>query len=204
MLNIHQRNKQTKQHKRKKDMKKYIAMACCAIAFGFSAFAADTQYKVYDVQMTLKTTKAGGQTQTSCGDTYTWRTKGSRKVKGVIAGCGCIAAAGDPSCDNFQIYFWDETTKTQLTNFTYTTVIAQRIGKKGEQVEHYVTFEVTDPDGEKFVLALVGLGSYKESKKGENYDTISVSGNVTGVMDAPYKTTLGSCSACSSTPDTTD
>lgn len=185
-------------------MKKIIAMACCALAFGFVAVAADTQYKVYDVTMTLKTTKAGGQTTTSCGDTYTWRTKGTRKIQGVIAGCGCIAAAGDPSCDNFQIYFWDTTTKTQLTNFTYTTEILQRIGKNGEQVEQFVTFVVADPDGEKFELTLVGLGTYKASKAGAEFDTMNASGSVTGLMDAPYKFTAGSCSACSSTPDTID
>ena len=185
-------------------MKKLIAMACCALAFGFVAVAAETQYKVYDVKLTLKTTKAGGQTSTSCGDTYTWRTKGTRKVEGVIAGCGCVAMAGDPSCDNFQIYFWDATTKTQLTNFTYTTEILQRIGKKGEQVEQLVTFVVTDPDGEKFELQLAGLGTYKESKKDAVYDTVSVNGGVTGIVDAPYKTTLGSCSACAVTPDTVD
>ena len=38
-------------------MKKLIAMACCALAFGFGAVAAETQYKVYDVTMSLKTTK---------------------------------------------------------------------------------------------------------------------------------------------------
>lgn len=185
-------------------MKKLIAMACCALAFGFGAVAAETQYKVYDVTMTLKTTKAGGQTSTSCGDTYTWRTKGTRKVQGVIAGCGCIAAAGDPSCSNFQIYFWDATSKTQLTNFTYTTELLQRIGKKGEQVEQFVTFVVTDPDGEKFELQLAGLGTYKASKVDAKYDTMTASGSVTGVMDAPYNVTLGSCSACSVTPDTVD
>ena len=190
--------------KRNKEMKKIIAMACCALAFGFGAFAADTQYKVYDVTMTLKTTKAGGQTSTSCGDTYTWRTTGNRKVQGVIAGCGCIAAAGDPSCDNFLVYFWDATTKTQLTNFTYTTEIVQRIGKNGEKVEHFVTFVVTEPDGEKFELQLAGIGKYSASKKGANYDTMSVSGNVTGLMDAPYKYTAGSCSACAVTPDAID
>lgn len=185
-------------------MKKLIAMACCALAFGFGAVAAETQYKVYDVTMTLKTTKAGGQTSTSCGDTYTWRTKGTRKVQGVIAGCGCIAAAGDPSCSNFQIYFWDATSKTQLTNFTYTTELLQRIGKKGEQVEQFVTFVVTDPDGEKFELQLAGLGTYKASKVDAKYDTMSASGSVTGVMDAPYNVTLGSCTACAVTPDTVD
>lgn len=183
-------------------MKKLITMALCA-ALGFSTLA-DTQYKVYDVTMALKTTKAGGQVSTSCGDTYTWRTKSTRKVQGVIAGCGCIAMAGDPSCENFQIYFWDTTTKTQLTNFTYTTELIQRIGKKGEQVEQFVTFVVTDQDGEKFELQLAGLGTYKISKKGEEYDTISVSGSVTGVMDAPYNVIVGSCTACGITPDAVD
>ena len=198
----HLMGKQT--NKRGKEMKKIIAMICCAFAFGFCAMAADTQYKVYDITMSLKTTKAGGQTTTSCGDTYTWRTKGTRKVQGVIAGCGCIAAAGDPTCENFLVYFWDATTKTQLTNFTYTTELVQRIGKTGEQAEHFVTFVVTEPDGEKFELQLAGLGTYKASKKGANYDTMSVSGSVTGIMDAPYKFTAGSCSACAATPDAVD
>lgn len=171
---------------------------------GIGAFAADTQYKVYDVKMTLTTSKAGGVTTTACGDSYVWRTKATRKVNGVIAGCGCIAMAGDPSCNNFKVYFWDATTKTQLTNFTYTTEILQRIGKKGEQVEQVVTFVVTDQSGENFELRLAGFGTYKASKKGSEFDTISVKGGVTGVMDAPYNVTVGSCTACGTTPDTLD
>ena len=178
-------------------------MALCAMAIAFGAYA-ETQYKVYDVMMSLKTTKAGGKVATSCGLDYIWRTKAARKVQGVIAGCGCLAAAGDPSCENFLMYFWDATTKTQLTNFTYTTALLQRIGKKGGEVEQVVTFVVTDPDGEKFELQLVGLGTYKASKNSANYDTMSISGNVTGVMDAPYNVTLGSCTACAYTPDSVD
>jgi hypothetical protein len=186
-------------------MKKLMAIVCCALAFGLSAVAADTQFKVYDVIMTLQTTKAGGKTTTSCGETYTWRTKGTRNVKGVIAGCGCIAAAADPSCDNFLMYFWDVTTKTQITNFTYTTALVQRIGKKGELVEQLVTFVVTEPNGEKFELQLAGIGKYIASKNGANYDTMTITdGKVTGIMDAPYNVTLGSCNACSTTPDTID
>ena len=33
---------------------------------------------------------------------------------------------------------------------------------------------------------------------------MSVSGNVAGTLDAPYKVTLGSCSACSVTPGSVD
>lgn len=185
-------------------MKRMIISALLALGCVAGVAAADTQYKVYDVKMSLKTTKAGGVTATACGDDYVWRTKGTRKVEGVIAGCGCIAAAGDPTCNNFQIYFWDATTRTQLTNFTYTTEIIQRIGKKGEQLEHLVTFIVAEPDGEKFELTLAGLGSYKASKRGAEYDTMSASGSVTGVMDAPYNVIAGSCGVCSDTPDSVD
>lgn len=184
-------------------MKKTLIIALLA-GLGFGALA-ETQYKVYDVKMTLKTTKAGGIAATSCGDNYVYRVPGSRTIHGVIAGCGCIAMAGDESCENFEVYFWDATTKTQLTNFTFKTELLQRIGKKGEYVEQFVTFTVEDPDGEKFELQLVSAqGRYAASKKDPIYDTISVNGHVTGTVDAPYKTTLGSCTACAVTPDTVD
>ena len=65
-----------------------------------------------------------------------------------------------------------------------------------------MTFVVEDQDGEKFELMLAGFGTYSAAKKDAEYDTISVSGGVTGIADAPYKTIRGSCSACGQTPDT--
>ena len=185
-------------------MKKLITIAVCALGMTLGAVAAETQYKVYDLSLALKAAKAGGVTSTSCGDEYIYRVKGTRKLQGIIAGCGCLAMAGDETCENFQIYLWDATTKTQLTNFTFKVELLQRIGKKGEQVEQYATLEVADPDGEKFVLALAGFGTYKASKVDANYDTMSVNGGVTGTVDAPYKTIRGSCTACSVTPDVTE
>jgi hypothetical protein len=183
-------------------MKKTLIIALLA-GLGFGALA-ETQYKVYDLTIGLKAAKAGGVTSTSCGDDYIYRVKGSRKLQGVIAGCGCLAMAGDETCENFQLYLWDATTKTQLTNFTFTTGILQRIAKKGDSVEHFLTIEVADPDGEKFVLQLAGFGTYKASKVDAKYDTMLVSGGVTGTVDAPYKTILGSCTACAVTPDVTE
>lgn len=65
-----------------------------------------------------------------------------------------------------------------------------------------MTFVVEDQDGEKFELMLAGFGTYSASKKDAEYDTISVSGGVTGIADAPYKVIRGSCGACNETPDT--
>lgn len=184
-------------------MKKTLIIALLA-GLGFGALA-ETQYKVYDVKMTLNTTKAGGIASTSCGDNYVYRDPGKRVINGVIAGCGCIAMAGDESCENFEVYFWDATTKTQLTNFTFKTELLQRIGKKGQYVEQFATFTVEDQEGEMFDLQLVSAtGKYTASKRDPVYDTISVSGHATGTVDAPYKTTRGSCTACSTTPDTVD
>lgn len=182
-------------------MKKIILSALVALGC-FMGASASTQYKVYDVKMSLKTTKAGGTVATACGDTYAYRVKSSRRIEGVIAGCGCLAMAGDPTCDGFETYFWDATTKTQLTNYTWKTELLQRIDKTGKVVEQVVTFVVEDQDGEKFELALAGFGTYSASKKDAEYDTISVSGGVTGIVDAPYKTIRGSCNACGQTPDT--
>ena len=64
-----------------------------------------------------------------------------------------------------------------------------------------VTFVVDGQDGEKFEIVLAGFGTYSASKKGALYDTMSVSGNVVGTLDAPYKTVRGSCGACGGTPD---
>jgi len=185
-------------------MKKIIIGALVALGCVCGVWAKDTQYKVYDVLMSLKTTKAGGVTTTACGDTYVYREKGTRKILGVIAGCGCLAMAGDPTCTNFETYFWDASTKTQLTNFTWKTELLQRIGKTGTTVEQVVTFTIEDQAGEKFEIMLAGFGTYRVSRYGYEYDTISVNGNVTGTLDAPYKTTRGSCGACADTPDTVD
>ena len=182
-------------------MKKIILSALVALGC-FMGASASTQYKVYDVKMSLKTTKAGGTVATACGDTYAYRVKSSRRIEGVIAGCGCLAMAGDPTCDGFETYFWDATTKTQLTNYTWKTELLQRINKTGKTVEQFTVFSVEDQDGEKFELMLAGFGAYSASKKGAEYDTISVSGGVTGIADAPYKVIRGSCSACGQTPDT--
>ena len=202
-------------------MKKIILSALVALGCVMGV-SASTQYKVYDVKMSLKTTKAGGTVATACcdtyaypprwkaagtvatacGDTYAYRVKSSRRIEGVIAGCGCIAMAGDSTCDGFETYFWDATTKTQLTNYTWKTKLLQRIDKTGKVVEQFVTFVVEDQDGEKFELMLAGFGTYSASKKGTKYDTISVNGGVTGIVDAPYKMIRGSRSACGQTPDT--
>ena len=182
-------------------MKKIILSALVALGCVMGA-SASTQYKVYDVKMSLKTTKAGRTVTTAYGDTYTYRVKSSRKIEGVIAGCGCLAMAGDPTCDGFKTYFWDATTKTQLTNYTWKTELLQRIDKTGRVVEQVVTFVVEDQDGEQFELTLTGFGTYSASKKDTKYDTISVNGGVTGIVDAPYKVIRGSCGACNETPDT--
>jgi len=177
------------------------------MAFGFCAFSfadsTESQYKVYDVKLSMKTTKASGTEKTSCGDTYVYRTKGNRVIKGVIAGCGCEAAAGDPTCQNFVMFFWDETSKTQLTNYTYKTELLQRIDKEGKKVEQVVSFTVDTKDGKLYELLLAGFGTYKAGKEPKN-DTMSTSGNIAGWMEAPYKVTAGSCTACSTTPDTVD
>ena len=115
-------------------MKKIILSALVALGCVMGA-SASTQYKVYDVKMSLKTTKAGGTVATACGDTYAYRVKSSRRIEGVIAGCGCLAMAGDPTCDGFETYFWDATTKTRLTNYTWKTELLQRIDKTGKTVE---------------------------------------------------------------------
>lgn len=187
-------------------MKKTVISVLLAAACATGAFAksSGTQYKVYDVKMSLKTTKAGGQTSTACGDTYAYRVAGKRKIEGVIAGCGCLAMAGDPTCEAFDMYFWDATTKTQLTNYTFKTEVLQRIGKDGKTAEHVATFVVGSPDGERFELVLAGLGKYNASKKDVVYDTVSVNGGVAGMADAPYRVTRGTCGACGEIPGSVD
>ena len=183
-------------------MKKILFTVLFALGITSAAFAADTQFKVYDVNMVLKTTKAGGSYVTPCGETVYYRTPKAFKVKGVIAGCGCLAAKGDPTCQNFVAYFWDETSKTQLTNYTFETKVLQRIDKGSFKVEQLVLFTVTDQEGELFELQLAGFGNYKEGKLGVDFDVINTSGKVTGLKDAPLLVKLGSCTACSVTPDT--
>ena len=164
-----------------------IALAACSMA----AMAA-SEYMVYDFTMTAKTTKAKGQVTTSCGDDYTWRDNGSQKISGVIAGCGCESIFANGSCNNALVVLWNETTKQQITNYTFSTWVVQRIGKKGEKIEHIAKIET-----DEFEVTLAGLGSYKKSH-------VSVNGNFAGTANAPYFVTLGSCNACGVTPGSED
>lgn len=170
-------------------MKKLVMIAAVALSLG--AFAA-SEYMVYDFTMNVKTTKAKGTTTTSCGDTYVWRDTGAQRVRGVIAGCGCASVFANGSCDNALVLLWNETTKQQITNYTFSTWIVQRIGKKGEKAEHIAKIECDD-----FEVTLAGTGTYKN-------DHVSVSGNFAGIASAPYWTTLASCTACSVTPGSED
>ena len=170
-------------------MKKLIMVATMAMA---GAVFAASEYMVYDFVMSAKTTKAKGVTQTACGDDYVWRDKGSQKVRGIIAGCGCASIFANGSCDNALVLLWNETTKQQITNYTFSTWVVQRIGKKGEKAEHIARIET-----DEFEVTLAGLGTYKN-------DRVAVSGDFAGMASAPYYVTLGSCTACGSTPDTED
>jgi hypothetical protein len=185
-------------------MKKMILGLMVALGCVCNGFTAETQYKVYDVKMSLTSTKALGETATPCGESYIYRAKKNIKVYGVIAGCGCLAAAGDPTCVNFLYVFWDATSKVQLTNVTYKTEIVQRIGKDENTVEHLVTFTVEDQQGFQYHLQLAGFGKYHESKNSSEFDYLSISnGKVTGWKDAPYLTVRGSCGPCAEIPDET-
>lgn len=160
---------------------KIMAMVVAA-AMAAGAMAADVAYKVYDVSLALKTTKAGKVVATSCGDEYAYRERGTRKIKGVVAGCGCLAMLADPTCTNFKMYFWDKTSKTQLTNFEFTVALVQRIGKKQTVFEQVAKLEVDD----ELELVMAGFGTYKASKSGADYSTASASGYAAGWMSAPY------------------
>lgn len=172
-------------------MKKLTVMAVVALSM-VGAFAA-SEYMVYDFQAVAKTTKAKGKVTTSCGDEYIYRgATAKQKIRGVIAGCGCGSILANGSCDNALVLLWNETTKQQITNYTFSTWVVQRIGKNGEQAEHIAEIEC---DG--FKITLCGLGTYKN-------DHVSVSGNFAGAAVAPYYTTKGSCNACSVVEDSTD
>ena len=184
-------------------MKKLIMAAACAFGIAVGAVAAETQYKVYDVTLTGYTTKGGGTAATDCSDDgYVWRDKVACSIKGVIAGCGCLAAKGDETCENFQIYFWDAKNKVQLKDAKFDGSFLQRIGKKGEKVEQFVVFTAKGPNDEEYELYLACIGSYKESKVDANYDTVAISGgSFVGKVDAPSLLIKGSCTACSIEPD---
>lgn len=165
-----------------------LAMVAAAM-LAAGSYAADTAYKVYDVAISLKTTKAGKTVAADCGEEYAYRERGTRKIKGVVAGCGCLTMLADPTCSNFKIYFWDETSKTQITNFEFSVSLAQRIGKKQTTFEHMATLAVEDGTD----LLMAGFGTYRRSKSGANYDTATASGNVVGLMAAPYVAGKQSC-----------
>ena len=178
-------------------MKKLMMVAVMAVS---SMCFAAAEYQVYDFQMVVKTTKGKGKITTSCGDAYVWRDSGAQKIQGVIAGCGCGAIKADGTCDNAIVALWNATTRTQITNAEITAWVVQRIGKKGEKVEHMAKISC-----EYFDIMLAGLGTYKADKLGEKYDRVTlVSGNFAGFATAPFVTTAGNCSACTVTPDVTD
>ena len=184
-------------------MKKLIMVAACAFGIIAGAVGVETQYKVYDITLTGYTTKGGGTAATDCStDGYVWRDKVICSIKGVIAGCGCLAAKGDETCENFKIYFWDMKNKVQLKDVKFDGSFLQRIGKKGEKVEQFVVFTAKGPNEEEYELYLACIGSYKESKVDANYDTITVSsGSFVGKVSAPSFLIKGSCTACSIEPD---
>lgn len=172
-------------------MKKVI-MTVAAMC-SFMAFAA-SEYMVYDFTMKAKTTKAKGVVETACGDEYVYREgPNSMIIRGVIAGCGCPSILANGSCDNALILLWNEATQKQITNYTFSTWIVQRIGKHGEKVEHMAKIECED-----FEVTLAGIGTYRN-------DRININGaKFAGTAKAPYLVTKGSCSACVVTPDTED
>ncbi len=164
-----------------------IALAAC----GISVMAGE--YQVYDFAMGIKTTVGKGKVTTSCGDEYVWRDGKSMKIRGVIAGCGCGAILANGSCQNALVLLWNETTKQQISNDVITAWVIQRIGKKGEKVEHMATFKC-----DEFEVTLAGLGTWKSS----HLNTLS--GNFGGVAVAPWLVTAGSCTACGITPGSED
>lgn len=169
-------------------MKKTLLALMLASATAIAASAASpVSYKVYDVVFNLKAAKAGKIAENDCGE-YAWRDKSSKRIRGVITGCGCEAGLADADCSNFKTYFWDEQTKTQITNFMFNIELAQRIGKKFASVEQCGVFACDD-----FYLMFAGFGKYTDSKYGSDYDTMSVSGNAVGVFDAPKVAVAGSC-----------
>ena len=174
-------------------MKKLIVIGM--LALGATCFGA-SEYQVYDFALNVKTTKAKAKAKTSCGDDYIYREAGSRKLLGIVAGCGCGAIKADGSCENALVLIWDSTSKTQITNAVLNKWIVQRIGKKGTVVEHMAEIET-----ENFKITLGGLGSYSISKTDANLDKVStISGHFAGYCSAPYLTILGSCSACGFDP----
>lgn len=164
-----------------------MVVALCS----FVTFAA-SEYMVYNFSMVANTTVGKGKTTTSCGDSYVWRTAMTQRIKGIIAGCGCQSILADGSCENALVLLWNETTKTQITNFTFSTWVVQRIGKTGEKAEHIAVIKCDD-----FEITLGGFGQYKN-------DHVTVSGMAAGVATAPVFTTLGKCNACAIEPDSTD
>lgn len=185
-------------------MKKLIVimLAVCGLS------VAASEYMVYDFTMTAKTTKAKGVTTcgktTNCGacgecgfdetasSQYVWRDKASYKIRGIIAGCGCASILANGSCDDALVLLWNETTKQQITNFTFSTWIVQRIGKKGASSEHIAKIETDD-----FEVTLGGLGEYKKHHT-------KISGNFAGVAAAPYLVTPGLKSVCYEEPGTSE
>ena len=166
-------------------MKKLIMIVLAACGISLMA----SEYQVYDFAMTLKTTAAKGKVTTSCGDSYVWRESKNMKIRGVIAGCGCGAILANGVCANARVLLWNETTKQQISNDVISAWVVQRIGKKGEKVEHMATLKADD-----FELALAGFGSWKgQSLK-------SLSGNCAGIATAPWLVPAGSCTACGETP----
>ncbi len=173
-------------------MKKLIIAAAFA-AFSVAGAYAASEYMVYDFTLVAKTTKAKGATSASCGDEYVYRDgAATQRIRGIIAGCGCESILADGVCNNALVLLWNETTGKQIVDYTMSTWVVQRIGKNGTKAEHMAKIEC-----ENFEATFAGIGMYKNG-------IVNVNGNFAGTAPAPYLVTKGSCSACSSTPDTED
>lgn len=144
---------------------------------------------VYDIKISLKTTKAneGSAQQIPCGEeigALCYRTVSSVTWKGFLSACGC-------DCVSFQdadVYIWNDKTEEYITDVLGAKIdwqVLNLIGKKGTDVEAFWVAGGNDTGAtiEEMPAILVAAGFGKWDA--DEYRVSSISGNIVAKLPPP-------------------
>lgn len=204
-----------------------LALACAGASFAESED--DKAAQVYDVKVTVKTTKAQTGSLSASKNAFisesgklVYRSQGSQTWNGVIWGCNCDAILGEWTVINQSLgivagcVIWNKKSPyTIIFDENINWRLLNAIDKNGTKCEGAWTIGDSSDTSNAF-LSFAGFGTLTLSTEKNDGDLSiadcmsyvkSISGNVAGWMPAPYVTTPGKkgvCTFCSAEPDEED
>lgn len=208
---------------------KALAASVCLSATLAVAEGEDKAAQVYDVKVTLKTTRATRDSVSALknafiseSDTIVFRTQGSQTWNGVIWGCSCDAILGKWMVINQSqgivagCVIWDtDKSHTIVFDENIHWRLLNAIDKDGTKCEGAWTIGDSSDNSNAF-LAFAGFGTLSLSTQKSDGNLVvadclsfvrTISGNVAGWMPAPFVTTEGKkgiCTFCYSEEDEQD